>query len=274
MITPSPKASGPKSLTIPAIAWIMVMVYAWLAAYSAGEISHHLSFLIGESGGPDYFREPINLGLALLALWLWRGLSGDGAPLAPTLGSPTWGLGGGWIVGCVLPGLALVLMAALGAGIFSPTRVQLLALILPIPFILIHALAEEVIIRGIAQRSAQRLYGPMAGIGLAALTFCILQATQGYGSVWHIVNSALFGAVLGFLALGRGGIWAAAAGHAGWTWLETSWIGDGVTFTKMPGFWAGFGPDSYGAPTFTVVLMFTLGLIGAGRALQARKDRQ
>jgi membrane protease YdiL (CAAX protease family) len=256
---------------------LLMMLAAGVAvavAYGAGEISHLLSFWISEAGAPGFFREPINLALGLAGLLVWQKLSRLPDQTPPLWGSPAIGLGWGWLVGCALPGLALLSLIISHAGVFEVRPFALAALIIPIPFILIHAMAEEVVVRGIAQRAGHAAFGPLVGVGLAALTFCALQTIQGYSSFWHIANSALFGAALGFIALGRGGIWAAIAGHAGWTWLETSWIGDAVTFQKAGGFWAGAGPDSYGSPVFTLVLILVATLMVTGQALQAAKEKQ
>ena len=257
---------------------LLVMVAASVAvvvAYGAGELSHLLSFWISEAGAPDFFREPINFALGLAGLFLWQNLSRLPAQTPPLWGSPAIGLCWGWLVGCALPGLALLGLVMLHAGAFEARPFALAALIIPIPFILIHAMAEEVVVRGIAQRAGHSAFGPLLGIGLAAVTFCVLQTLQGYASIWHVANSAFFGAVLGFLALGRGGIWAAIAGHAGWTWLETCWIGDAVRFQKDTSVWVGgAGPDSYGSPVFTLVLILVLALFGVRWALQAAKEKR
>lgn len=257
---------------------LLVMIAASVAigvAFGAGVLSRLLSFWITEAGAPDFFREPINLALGLAGLFLWQQLSRTPALTPPLWGSPALGLGWGWMVGCALPGLALLGLVMLHAGAIEARSFALAALIIPIPFILIHAMAEEVVVRGIAQRAGHSAFGPLAGIGLAAVSFCVLQTLQGYASLWHVANSALFGAVLGFLALGRGGIWAAIAGHAGWTWLETCWIGDAVRFQKDNSVWVGgAGPDSYGSPIFTLVLILILALFGVRWALQSAKEKR
>lgn len=257
---------------------LLVVVAASVAigvAYGAGELSHLLSFIITEAGAADFFREPINLALGLAGLFLWQQLSRSPVQTPPLWGSPAIGLGWGWLVGCALPGLALLGIVMLHAGAFEARPFALASILIPVPFILIHAMAEEVVVRGIAQRAGHSAFGALAGIGVAALTFCVLQTLQGYNSIWHIANSALFGTALGLLALGRGGIWAAIAGHAGWTWLETCWIGDAVRFQKDNGVWVGgTGPDSYGSPIFTLVLILILALFGVRWALQAAKEKR
>lgn len=269
-LKPSPRFNRTKRV----IALSLAVGTAIVVTYGAGELSHLASFWLVEAGAPDYFREPINLALGLVGLFIWQKLSQVPSTTPPLWGSPTIGLGWGWVVGCSLPGLALIGLVLLAAGSFEARDVFLSTLLIPIPFILIHAMAEEIVIRGIAQRAGHAAFGPLTGVILAALAFCILQALQGYNSFWHIANSALFGALLGCLALGRGGIWAAVAAHAGWTWLETSWIGDAVTFLKDRSFLAGVGPDSYGSPVFTLILVLTLTAISLSRALQAAKEKQ
>ncbi len=257
-----------------ALSLILAIGAAVALAYGAGELSHLLSFSLSEAGAPDFLREPINLAIAFAGLLIWQRLRQSQPATPPLWGSPTFGLGLGWIAGCTLPGLALLGLVLLQAGQFETRGFATLALITPMPFILVHAMAEEVVIRGIAQRTGHAALGAFAGISVAALTFCALQVLQGYQSIWHIANSALFGALLGILALSRGGIWAAVAGHAGWTWLETTWISTAVTFEKDGSFLAGVGPDSYGSPMFTGVLMLALAWFGLCRALQAAKEKQ
>ena len=270
--------TAPNQKSSPIKRTVSMMLAAGVAlaiAYGAGEISHLSSFWISEAGAPDFFREPINLVLALAGLLVWQKLSRLPNQTPPIWGSPAIGLSWGWLVGCSLPGLALLGIVMLHAGAFEARPFALASILIPVPFILIHAMAEEVVVRGIAQRAGHSAFGALAGIGVAALTFCVLQTLQGYNSIWHIANSALFGAALGLLALGRGGIWAAIAGHAGWTWLETCWIGDAVRFQKDNGVWVGgTGPDSYGSPIFTLVLILILALFGVRWALQAAKEKR
>ena len=126
--------------------------------------------------------------------------------------------------------------------------------------LIFHGFAEESLVRVIAQRASHHSFGALAGIAAAAICFGGLQALQGYLDVWNIVNGILFGACLGFLALGPGGIWTAIGAHAGWSWLEIAALGQPGQIVKSGHWMGGTGPDSYGSPIFTLVLLAALGL--------------
>jgi membrane protease YdiL (CAAX protease family) len=251
----------------PAGAWrpymrvVVAVIVACLLGYGGGEASRIVSTQWVKVEGLQLAREPINLAFSLIVFWAWQISNQKSVQAPPNWGSSFYGLGMGWTLGVALPGAALLMMVWIGVGHWSLLSSHNGAWLIPIPLFLIHALAEEVLVRGIAQRSAHASFGPMAGVVTAAAAFGILQALQGYAGVWYLVNSTLFGAILGYIALGRGGIWAAVAAHASWAWLETCWIGTASRFDKQGGFWAGMGPDSYGSPLFSGVLMVSLGLI-------------
>jgi hypothetical protein len=63
----------------------------------------------------------------------------------------------------------------------------------------------------------------------------------------------------GVQQLGPGGIWAAAIGHALWTWVERLIISDAlgarIILTDPPVYLAGPGPDSYTSELYSLVLI-------------------
>jgi membrane protease YdiL (CAAX protease family) len=230
------------------------------SALLAGNVSSALALVATSKGGPDFVREPINVVIALALLWGWRRWRRGALYSPPDWGNVAIGLALGLSVGIALPGIALAIMSGLGVATLAPPTVPPVVLAVPFVFLILHGLAEESLVRGIAQREGHNLFGPFSGIALAAISFGVLQALQGYNDLWQVINSVLFGAVLGFLALGRGGIWAASGAHAGWTWLEVAVLGGDNQIEKSAGFLAGSGRDSYGSPIFTLVLLMVLGL--------------
>jgi membrane protease YdiL (CAAX protease family) len=229
------------------------------SALLAGNVSSAMAQVVTSKGGPDFVREPINVAIALALLWAWRNWRRGALYSPPAWGNVALGLAIGLAVGILLPGIALAIMAGLRVATLSPPNVPPVVLAVPFVFLILHGLAEESLVRGITQREGHNLFGPIGGVVLAALSFAVLQALQGYHDIWNIINSALFGAVLGFLALGPGGIWAASGAHAGWTWLEVAVLGGDGQIVKTASWLAGSGRDSYGSPVFTLVLLVVLG---------------
>ena len=232
---------------------------ASIFAYFAGNASQTLAQVGVQVGGPSYLREPLNAGIALLALLMWRKWRPAARYAAPKWGNVAIGLGLGLAVGIASPASALWLLVSTGNAKIVAPSINPVALLVPFIFLIVHGFAEERLIRGFAQREGHNDFGPLVGIGVAALCFCGLQVLQGYFGVWHVMNSALFGACLGFLALGRGGIWAAIGAHAGWSWLEIAVLGQAGQIRKTDHWLAGVGPDSYGSPAFSVALLLVCG---------------
>ena len=246
---------------------ISACIAACLFALFAGSASQTLAQMSVQAGGPSYLREPLNVGFALLLLAIWQKWRPVARFASPKWGHAALGLSIGFMVGIALPGLALWLLSVTGTAVISAPKVTGVALGVPFIFLIMHGFAEESLVRGIAQRAGHYSFGAVPGIGVAALCFCALQALQGYIGVWNVLNGMLFGACLGFLALGRGGIWTAIGAHAGWSWLEIAVLGQPGQINKTASWLAGAGPDSYGSPAFTLVLLV---LLGAQLALHLR----
>jgi membrane protease YdiL (CAAX protease family) len=242
---------------------------ACAGALLAGNLSNAFAQLAVQLGGPSFLREPINAALALALLWAWQKWRPGALYSPPKWSQFIYAMPIGLCLGIALPGLALGVLFFAGAVTIKPPSGGALTLVVPLVFLLIHGLAEESLVRGIAQREGHNYFGPLGGIALAAICFCALQTLQGYGGVWQVTNSLLFGAVLGFLALGKGGIWAAIGAHAGWTWLELGVLGGEGQIAKTTNWLAGSGHDSYGSPAFTLVLIV---VVGAQILLHLRKQ--
>jgi membrane protease YdiL (CAAX protease family) len=251
-------------------AWVQVVrgaAYAVLLAWAVGEASMTLSTLLAESGGPPLMREPIALALALGAFATWRRFSPGAAHGRPYQGDFGHGLLLGSALGLAVAAAALVLadatgwaQARWGAGT-APFASALVAL----PLILVHGFWEELMLRGVAQRTAERAlgaaWGPWGGIATGALAFALLQALQGYDGPVHIANSLLFGALAGHLARGKGGIVAAGALHGTWSWFDLSLAPVLADVAFVDGVQGGGGRDAYGSLALTLVAAVTLALL-------------
>jgi membrane protease YdiL (CAAX protease family) len=240
--------------------FISACLAACLFALFAGNASSSLAQFLVQSGGPPYLREPLNAVIAGLLYVMWRRLRPGARFSPPKWGNIAIGLSVGLCLGVVLPGAALWLMTVAGAATVKAPTLETTTLLVPFLFLIMHGFAEESLVRGIAQREGHNGFGPLGGVAVGAICFCALQAFQGYVDIWSVLNGALFGACLGFLALGPGGIWTAIGAHAGWSWLEIAVLGRAGQIVKADVWLAGSGPDSYGSPVFTLVLLCVLGL--------------
>lgn len=244
---------------------------ACLFALFAGNASTSLAQFAVQSGGPPYMREPLNALIAGLLYLMWRRWRPTARLSSPKWGHVAIGLMLGTCLGVLLPGAALWGLSLAGAATFKGPAISGIALLVPFLFLIVHGFAEESLVRGIAQREAHHGFGALGGVGISSICFCVLQGFQGYVDIVNIVNGALFGACLGFLALGPGGIWSAIGAHAGWSWLEIAVLGQPGQIVKSASWLAGTGPDSYGSPMFTVILL-TVTLIQLALHLRATKS--
>jgi membrane protease YdiL (CAAX protease family) len=231
---------------------------ACAGALLAGNLSQSIAAHGVYTGAASFLREPLNALIALLIYWAWRKWRPIGNLSAPAWGHLGVGLVSGLVLGIVLPAIALGMMAQLGLATIKAPTLDPLLLAVPFLALIVHGLAEEILVRGIAQREGHTHFGPWGGVAVGAICFATLQALQGYNAPIYLANSMFFGAVLGFFALGRGGIWSAVGAHAGWSWLETAVLGARGQIDKTSSWLAGVGPDSYGSPLFTGVLLCVL----------------
>ncbi len=74
----------------------------------------------------------------------------------------------------------------------------------------VPAFAEELVFRGIVQRSLVARFGPVTGIGLTALMFAVLHL-----SPWTFVPILIAGILFGYVAYRTGTVWASSLAHFG-----------------------------------------------------------
>ncbi len=74
----------------------------------------------------------------------------------------------------------------------------------------VPAIAEEIVFRGIVQKSLIARYGPISGIGLTALIFAAMHLNP-----WSFVPLLIAGAFFGYAAYRTGTLWASSLAHFG-----------------------------------------------------------
>lgn len=74
----------------------------------------------------------------------------------------------------------------------------------------VPAIAEEIIFRGIVQKSLIKRYGPALGIGLTALIFAAMHINP-----WSFVPLLIGGTFFGYVAYRTGTLWASSLAHFG-----------------------------------------------------------
>lgn len=120
--------------------------------------------------------------------------------------------------------------------------------------VLLHAIAEQLLIQKIANEVALVEINPLFGVIISALLFMALQGLQGYANFGFLLSSFCFGLVLGSLAQ-RFGLFAAAGAHAIWTWAETIAIPQFYNVKMKDNIWSGGGDDTYGSLIFAFVCL-------------------
>jgi len=126
---------------------------------------------------------------------------------------------------------------------------------------------EEALFRGWLQPILGARWGPWLGLAATSLLFAALHLVGAGRSLLTLANLLLAGLLFGLLALRTGGIWAAAAAHTGWNWMEASVLGlvpnPGVGPTGAlfdfdavgRGIWSGGADAMNGAVTTTAALL-------------------
>jgi hypothetical protein len=251
--------------SLPVVA--AAVVIALLGTYAAGLASQTVATLAIQAGLFVPLRDAVCLGLVLAVLFLWH-RSGR-LVRAPTWGAPVPALLAACTVGLLPLALAWGGMALAGAVQTEPVATgALAAAIAGLPFLLMHGLAEQTLVRRLAQGQVQARFGALAGIAVGAAVWTGVQWLQGYGGPLEVLNSFLLAVLLGLVARGPGGVIAAGLAQGLWTWAEVVLLKSGLGLTVLADEapWAGSGSDTYGSVIFTLALLLT-------GAVLVRRDR-
>jgi membrane protease YdiL (CAAX protease family) len=166
------------------------------------------------------------LGASLLAGWAVLALDGLpagalGFPLRREALSETL-LGTG--LGCVVGGVAVVPMAALGVVRWSREDGTLASFftagVLSLALFGLLAAAEEAVLRGYPLQAISDSLGPLLAVLLTSVAFGLLHLANPEVGWPGILNTSLAGAFLGALYLRTGSLWWASGAHLGWNWMH------------------------------------------------------
>jgi len=150
-------------------------------------------------------------------------------------------------VGC---GLLLILLPAMLARLFGgfvpATPAEVAALAVPtglaavpgilylLPALIIAALGEEVLFRGLLLRFWEPVAGAKGALVLSSLMFAAIHVGNPGSSPLGSVGVILAGLLLGLIFLLRGDLWLAAGVHLGWNLSEAVVLGVPVSGHTLP----------------------------------------
>ena len=121
---------------------------------------------------------------------------------------------GGLLVGCIM--LVFLVTGNISFAIVNPVSVIFKPLIL----IILLALMEEIIFRGILYRITEQSLGTWLALFISALLFGIGHITNSHADFLGILSVALAGIFLGVLYTIRSRLWYPLAVHVGWNFFQ------------------------------------------------------
>jgi membrane protease YdiL (CAAX protease family) len=128
--------------------------------------------------------------------------------------------------------LAIPALACLFTGCVSfspdPSASPLIIVLFFVAFVL-QGMGEEVLFRGYLMTSLTRRHSPWFAIIVSALTFSFFHIPNANFSIIAFINIVLFGIFTGVFMLKRGSIWAVAAIHTAWNFLQGNVFGISVS---------------------------------------------
>ncbi|MEU6698418.1 lysostaphin resistance A-like protein [Pseudonocardia sp. NPDC046786] len=161
--------------------------------------------------------------LIVLVLWL-RFREGRGiADLGFRVPRPAVGVLVGALTAIVLFAALQVLVAVLappaGGGPDAgpdPVSPGLLVVLVLLVTVAVQASTEEILFRGYLMQAVRRDLGSYGAVLFSAVVFGLCHSLNPGVTVAYVVSTGALGLLLGFLALGRGGLWVSCAFHTVW----------------------------------------------------------
>ncbi|BBG01470.1 MULTISPECIES: CPBP family intramembrane glutamic endopeptidase [Pseudonocardia] len=195
--------------------------------------------------------------LIVLALWLRFREGRSLADLGFRVPRPAAGVLTGVLVAVVLFIAMQVLVGMLapaqgadddGSGPLFPGLLAVLVLLMTVA---VQASTEEILFRGYLLHAVRRDLGTYGAVLFTAVIFGLCHSLNPGVTAAYVVSTAALGLLLGFLSLGRGGLWVACAFHTVWNLIPAI-----VTAGSEPG--AGSGTSGSNAVWVTAgaLLMF------------------
>lgn len=217
--TSAPVSVRAEGYSLRAVAALLLAVgVPWILISFAAEIDRGLASLLGRGESAGSW---LDLAIALLILLL--AIASSLLLRQPIrIGSDGRGFAIGALpVGIVAPAVALGLATAAGATAFFDGKVASFTVFLVGSLlIIIKALGEEMLFRGLLQPLLCRAWGVPVGITLASLAFTAIHIAGGWSDPISLLNITLAGMWFGLLAWRTGGILAPTLAHAGYNWAE------------------------------------------------------
>jgi membrane protease YdiL (CAAX protease family) len=233
-------------------------IAAPLLVFCAGSVSNELAMRIYEH------RSLVDLGLG------WNPSSVRNVLL---------GLAGG-VVAALMVVLVPVLEGAAEITRVAGQQVDWGAIVVLLVILLFGAMGEELLLRGYGFQVLMGALGPFATILPVSVLFALLHAGNPHVTALGLVNTGLWGVLLGYAFYRSGDLWLPIGLHVGWNWVlpllgaNLSGLTMNVTGYKMQwkvaSVWGGgdYGPEGGLATSVAVVLLF------AWLALKAPVRRQ
>jgi membrane protease YdiL (CAAX protease family) len=177
----------------------------------------------------------------------------------------------------VLGGVGAAIVVLVGPVLFrvadlEPTgpnhHVEWPSLIFVSILLLFGAVGEEMLFRGYAFQVMVKAIGPFATILPISMLFGLLHAANLNFTIVALINTALWGVVLGYAFIQSGDLWLPIGLHFGWNWtlplfgVNLSGFTMGVTgysmHWKIGGLWSGgeYGPEGGLLTTAIVIALF------------------
>ena len=122
--------------------------------------------------------------------------------------------GGGLLVGCIV--VVFLITGSISFTILNPFNVIFKPLIL----LILLALMEEIIFRGIIYRITEQSLGTWLALIISALLFGIGHITNSHADFLGILSVAIAGIFLGALYTFRSRLWYPLAVHVGWNFFQ------------------------------------------------------
>lgn len=179
-----------------------------------------------------------------------------------------WGLGGGVLAGLTV--LVPPILAGVAKLVPAPDQpANLRSLLFVSAMLALGVVGEELLFRGYGFQLLLRHAGPFATILPVSVLFAAAHAANLNASPLGLLNTFLWGFILGFAVLRSGDLWLAIGLHFGWNWtlplfgvnlsgFRMSVSGYGLDWRVGP-LWSGgdYGPE---ASLLTLLMMPLLGV--------------
>lgn len=251
--------------TVGIVALVFAGVYLWVGV-------QRLAGLGGDSWQELAIGNLVAFGppLIVLALWL-RFREGRGlADLGFRVPRPAVGVLTGAVIAVVLFAAMQVLVSVLapaqGAdGGPDPAFAGLLVVLVLLVAVAVQASTEEILFRGYLMQAVRHDLGTYGAVLFSAVVFGLCHSLNPGTSAAYVVSTAALGLLLGFLALGRGGLWVACAFHTVWNLIPSV-----IAAGSEPGADSGTSGSNAGWVTAGVLLVFAA--VAAG--LHHRRNRR